>query len=263
MVHAWPPPAAAAPRGTVLVVHGLGEHAGRHARLAAQLREWGWAPVSYDHRGHGRSGGRRGAIGTSDDLVTDLATVVDTVRPADGTPLVLLGHSMGGGVAARFVADAVRPVDALVLSSPAIAGRLSTWQRVQLALALTFAPDVPVPNGFDPATISHDEAVVRAYREDPLVHDRVSGRLVKALLDGGAHVLDRASAWSVPTLVLWAGDDHLVSPEGSEAFVRRAPSAVVSGRGFPGMYHEIFNEREPAPAFDTLRHWLESRFPRG
>jgi alpha-beta hydrolase superfamily lysophospholipase len=263
VVHRWPTPASPpAPRGTVLVVHGLGEHAGRHGRVAARLRAWGWAPVSYDHRGHGRSAGRRGAIRHADDLITDLATVVDTVRPADGTPFLLLGHSMGGGVAARFVADAVRPVDGLVLSSAALAGRLSRWQRAQLALALALAPDLPVPNGFDPATISHDPAVVQAYREDPLVHDRVSGRLVKSLLEGGAHALARAHAWSVPTLVLWAHDDHLVSPEGSAEFVRRAPREVVTAQGFPGLYHEIFNELEPAPVSAAPRRGPDLRFPR-
>lgn len=257
---AWPAPEASV-RGTVLLVHGLGEHAGRYAHVAAALRAWGWASVSYDHRGHGRSDGKRGVLRRADDLVTDLATVVDTVRPADGTPFVLLGHSMGGNLAARFVADAVRPVDGLVLSSAALTGRLSAWQRVQLVLALAFAPDLPVANGFDPSTISHDPAVVRAYREDPLVHDRVSGKLVKSLLANGAHVLGRAHAWTVPTLVLWAGDDRLVSPEGSAEFARRAPASVVTAREFPTLYHEILNEIEPAPVFDTIRRWLDSRFP--
>ena len=257
---AWPAPSEPA-RGTVLLVHGLGEHSGRYTHVAAALRDWGWAAVSYDHRGHGRSQGRRGALRRADDLITDLATVVDTVRPADATPFVLLGHSMGGNIAARFVADQVRRVDALVLSSAALSGRLTTWQRIQLALALAFAPDLPVSNGFDPSTISHDPAVVCAYREDPLVHDRVSGRLVKSLLLNGTHVLGRAHAWTVPTLVLWAGDDRLVSPEGSAEFVRRAAPGVVTARSFPAMYHEVFNELEPAPVFDALRGWLDSLFP--
>jgi alpha-beta hydrolase superfamily lysophospholipase len=242
-------------------VHGLGEHSGRYAHVARALREWGWAPVSYDQRGHGHSAGKRGVIRTPDDLITDLATVVDTVRPADGTPFLLLGHSMGGNVVAHFVADAIRPVDGLILSSPALAGELTTWQAVQLRLALAFAPTLAIPNGFDPSTISHDPEVVRAYREDPLVHDRVCGRLVRSLFDGGAHVLSRAHAWVVPTLLMWAGDDHLVAPEGSVAFARRAPTALVEAHPFPSYYHEILNELEPAPVFEALRRWLDSRFP--
>lgn len=259
-LRSWPAPGRA-PRGTVLIVHGLGEHSGRYAHVAAALREWGWAVVSYDHRGHGISGGARGVLRAPDDLITDLATIVDTVRPADGTPLLLLGHSMGGLVVARFVADAVRPVDGLVMSSPALAGRLTSWQRIQLNLALAVAPNLAIPNGFDPRVISHDPAVVRAYREDPLVHDRVSGKLVKSILDSGAHVLARAVKWVVPTLLLWAGDDLIVSALGSAEFARRAPAATLEAHPFSAFYHEIFNEVEPAPVFEALRRWLDSRFP--
>lgn len=259
-LRSWPAPERA-PRGTVLIVHGLGEHSGRYAHVAAALREWGWAPVSYDHRGHGISGGARGVLRAPDDFVTDLATVVDTVRPADGTPFLLLGHSMGGLIVGRFVADAVRPVDGLVMSSPALAGRLTAWQRIQLNVALAVAPNLAIPNGFDPRVISHDPEVVRAYREDPLVHDRVSGKLVKSLLDSGEHVLARAVGWSVPTLLLWAGDDLIVSALGSAEFARRAPASTVEAHPFPTLFHEIFNEVEAAPVFDALRRWLDTRFP--
>lgn len=259
-IRTWPAPAGRV-RGTVLIVHGIGEHSGRHARLATRLRAWGWAPVAYDHRGHGASGGRRGVLRRRDDLITDLATIVDTTRPADGTPFLLFGHSMGGLVAAQFVADAVRPVDGLVLSSPALAGKLTAAQRVKLALGRALAPDLAVPNGFDPSTLSHDPEVARAYRADPLVHDRVSAKLAQSLLDAGPRVLARASDWRVPTLLLWAGDDHLVSPTGSAAFASRAPTDIVESHVFATLRHEIMNETDPEPVFTALGVWLDRRFP--
>lgn len=255
----WPAPARPA-RGTVLIVHGIGEHSGRHARLAGRLRAWGWAPVAYDHRGHGASGGRRGVLHRSDDLVTDLATIVDTTRPADGTPFLLFGHSMGGLVAAQFVADAVRRVDGLILSSPALAGQLSSTQRIKLALGRALAPDIAVPNGFDPSTLSHDPEVARAYRADPLVHDRVSAKLAHALLDAGPRVLARAPDWHVPTLLLWAGEDYLVSPQGSATFASRAPTDVVESHVFPTLRHELMNETDPEPVFTVLGAWLDRTF---
>ena len=123
-VREWPLRAA---RGTVIIVHGLGEHIGRHAQLAERLNAWGWRVVGYDHRGHGASAGARGRLARTDDLLVDLAQVIDAAR-AERTaePLLLLGHSMGGAVGARFVAEGLvggaqwyRPVDGLVLSSPA------------------------------------------------------------------------------------------------------------------------------------------------
>lgn len=257
-IRTWPAPAGRV-RGTVLIVHGIGEHSGRHARLAGRLRGWGWAPVSYDHRGHGASGGRRGVLRRPDDLVTDLATIVDTTRPADGTPFILFGHSMGGLVAAQFVAGSMREVDGLVLSSPALAGKLSVSQRIKLALGRALAPDLAVHNGFDPNTLSHDPEVARAYVADPLVHGRVSAKLASSLLDAGPVVLAHAPRWQVPTLLLWAGDDQLVSPEGSAAFAQRAPRDVVEAHVFPTLRHEIMNEADPEPVFTVLGAWLDRR----
>lgn len=268
----WQAPAGAS-RGTILIVHGLGEHSGRYGQVAPRLRADGWDLVAYDHRGHGRSGGPRGGLRRPDDLLRDLARVIDVVRaPATSAsarsgglgrhhPFLLLGHSMGGLVAAQFVARATRPVDGLILSSPALDAGLSLSKRIQLAFGHSFLPDVALSNRLDADRISHDAAVVRAYRTDPLVHDRVTARLARALVDGGKEVLERASSWRVRTLLLWAGADALVSPAGSAAFAREAPSALVRFRCFDGLYHEILNEVDAAPVFAELRHWLDDRFP--
>ena len=91
-------------RGTIVVVHGLGEHIGRYAHVAARLNAGGWSVVGYDQRGHGASPGERGRIGSGEDLLADLAAVIDAVRSEHAGPLVLLGHSLGGLVVGRFVA---------------------------------------------------------------------------------------------------------------------------------------------------------------
>ena len=97
-------------RGVVLIVHGLGEHAWRYDALALQLNNWGFAVRAYDQYGHGESMGQRGALPSDDRLLQDLAEVVDEtrVRMHDETPLIVLGHSMGGLVAARFVSLGMR-----------------------------------------------------------------------------------------------------------------------------------------------------------
>jgi alpha-beta hydrolase superfamily lysophospholipase len=179
-----------------------------------------------------------------------------------GLPLVLLGHSMGGVVAGSFVARAELPVDALVLSSPALATRLTTVQKLLMAVVPRLAPNLVVGNGLDPAYLSHDREVVRAYRADPRVHDRVSGRLARFIEDEGARVRRAAAHWSVPTLLLYAGDDRLVDPEGSRQFGASAPPEVVTTQSFPGLWHELFNESPPEaePVYAALRQWLDARF---
>lgn len=257
-------------RGTVLIVHGLGEHIGRYAQVAAHLNAWGWQVVGYDQRGHGASEGARGALSGGNDLLHDLARVVDALRVQHHGPLVLLGHSMGGLVAARFVAGGVagsgpapwhRPVDALVLSSPALDLGMSGAQKLLLALLGPLAPNLGVGNGLKPAWVSRDPAVVRAYAADPLVHDRITPRLVRFMLAGGEQVRRVAARWSVPTLLMYAGSDRCVAPAGSAAFAAAAPADVVTAREFAPLFHEIFNEPEQAEVFGVLGAWLEQRAP--
>ncbi len=257
----WP---AADARGTVLVVHGLGEHIGRYGHVAAALNTAGWRVAGHDHRGHGRSGGPRGALSRPDDLLADLARVIDAVRAAHPGPLVLLGHSMGGLTAARFVAEGLapvpaawhRPVDALALSSPALALPMNGVQKLLLATLGALAPDLAVGNGLKPAWVSRDPQVVQAYVADPLVHDRVTAKLVRFMRDGGDLVRERAARWTLPTLLLYAGADRCVAPAGSAAFAAAAPRAVVTAQAFPALFHEIFNEPEQAEVLAALTRWL-------
>lgn len=261
--HRWP---LAGARGHVLVVHGLGEHAGRYQALASELNAAGYAVSSYDQRGHGRAPGARGVIPAADSLCRDLAAAIDALA-ATGSPMtVLLGHSMGGLVAARFVAEALqprpaawsRPVPRLVLSSPALAAELSGWQKLQLALGHALLPSLAQPNGLDPAWVSRDPAVVAAYAADPLVHDRISARLARFIIDGGEVVRASAARWTTPTLLMWAGADRCVAPAGSAAFAAAAPAAVVQHQVFPALAHEIFNEPERAQVIARLVQFLQS-----
>jgi alpha-beta hydrolase superfamily lysophospholipase len=253
------------PQGTVLIVHGLGEHIGRYAALAADLNRAGWFVSGYDQRGHGASGGPRGSIPRPDSLLGDLARIIDGVREQGRPgPLVLLGHSMGGLVAARFVAETLaaepaawsRSVDALVLSSPALQADLSLVQKIKLALGSALAPTVASHNGLQSAWISRDAAVVEAYERDPLVHDRLTARLARFVLDSGDVVRAQAPHWRTRTLLLWAGADRCVAPAGSAAFAAAAPRDVVSSQAYPALYHEIFNEPERADVVARLTGWL-------
>ena len=255
--------AAAAAAGSVLIVHGLGEHIGRYAHVAAQLNAWGWPVFGYDQRGHGCSQGPRGGLAADDDLLHDLAAVIDTVRGVQRGALVLLGHSMGGLVAARFVVDGAiwsRPVDALVMSSPALDPGISIPQKLLLASLGRLAPKLPLSNGLKPQWISRDAQVVRDYIADPLVHDRITPRLARFIVGAGQAVAQRAGDWPVPTLLMYAGSDRCVAPAGSAGFAAAAPQALVAAHEFRPLYHEIFNEPEQADVFGVLHDWLDT-FP--
>ncbi len=262
VVQDWPVEAGIPLRGTVILVHGLGEHAGRYDYVARHLNAWGFAVRGYDQFGHGESAGVRGGLPTDNHLLDDLTDMVDSTRARmrKDTPLILLGHSMGGVVAARFVALGIRPVDALILSSPALDPGLNRWQKWLLRVVPRIAPGLRMGNGLKSKYLSHDPEVVAAYLADPLVHDRISARLARFIANTGAQVIAAAPTWKVPTLLMYAGHDRLVDPAGSRRFAAAAPRAKVKAVCFEPMYHEIFNERDAAPVYMTLQNWLDRLF---
>lgn len=262
VVQDWPLADGEPVRGVVIIVHGLGEHAGRYAPVAARLNQWGFFVRGYDQCGHGQSNGVRGGLPAETRLLDDLADMVDDMRTRmeAGLPLILLGHSMGGLVAARFVSLKMREVEALVLSSPALDPGLNGFQQLLVRVLPRFVPDLRVGNGVKPQYISHDPQVVKAYREDPLVHDRISARLAGFIADAGAATLAAARQWTVPTLLLYAGEDRLVNPQGSRRFAEAAPAKLVTSRCFDTLYHEIFNELDADAVFASLKSWLDRRF---
>lgn len=261
-VQDWPLEKEQALRGVVVIVHGLGEHAGRYDHVARRLNSWGFAVRGFDQYGHGESGGKRGGLPSSNRLLDDLADIVDSTqqRMPKPCPLILLGHSMGGLVAGLFVARGVRLVDALVMSSPALDPGLNGFQKFLLAVLPRVAPDLRVSNALDASKISHDPDVVHAYKSDKLVHDRISARLAKFIADGGPEVLAAAPSWKTPTLLMFAGQDKLVAPAGSRAFAANAPKQAVTAQCFELLYHEIFNELNADPVFAALKAWLDTRF---
>lgn len=262
VIQDWPLESGVRLRGVVILVHGLGEHAGRYDHVARQLNAWGFAVRGYDQCGHGESGGAPGSLPNDTRLLDDLADIVDSTRARmdKGVPLIVLGHSMGGLVAARFVSLGMRRVDALVLSSPALNPGLSAFQKLLVAVLPKLFPNLRVGNGLNASYISHDPAVVAAYQSDKLVHDRISARLARFIATAGPATVALASQWKVPTLLMYAGDDRLVQPQGSRDFAAAAPQALVTTHCFEGLYHEIFNELDAAPVFAALRQWLDQRF---
>ena len=269
------------PRAVVLMVHGLGEHASRYEHVAQQLLDWGFAVRAYDQRGHGESGGARGVLPHDTALLEDLAEVVDDTRQRclqlpqmagrageepRPLPMVLLGHSLGGLVAGRFVAQKIRPVEGLVMSSPALDAGLGRLQKMLLAVLPRLAPNLCLGNGLKTRYLSHDAAVVQKYLADRLVHNRISARLARFIATAGPATVAAAAHWSTPTLLMYAGADRLVNPAGSRAFAETATASpavrpgTVTTRRFDGLYHEIFNEADKAPVFHALKAWLDARF---
>ncbi|AIY39785.1 Lysophospholipase [Collimonas arenae] len=263
----WPLAPGEPVTGSILLMHGLGEHSGRYAHVIRFFNRCGLLVRSYDHRGHGRSGGRRGDIPDDNALLRDAKLVLDDFSQQQGlihpelanhTPL-LFGHSMGGLFAARFAVANMAPLRGLILSSPALALYMSGFQHGLLKLMSMLAPGLPAPNGLDVHLLSHDLTVAKAYSRDPLVHNKISPRMLNSMLHAGAFAINHAPTLAIPTLMVIAGADRIINPEGSRRFFAALRPEIGTLRDYEGMYHEIFNEIGAERVFADVRRWLDGQ----
>ena len=248
-------------RSAVLILHGLGEHCGRYESLAQWFVARGFSVFSYDHFGHGRSDGARGDLPEARDYVDHACDLLAEVTDRMGQAPLLVGHSLGGAIAAALVILRRAAVRGLILSSPALAPGLKVPQKLLLAVMERLAPHLGVSNGVKSQFLSHDDKVIAAYRSDPLVHGKITARTVRWLLDTCQQLEESALPKDLPTLLLAALDDRLVNPQGSQRFAQRQAGPNLRFEPLAGFYHEIFNEDDARrqQVLGTLDLWLSQR----
>jgi alpha-beta hydrolase superfamily lysophospholipase len=245
-------------RRGVLIMHGLGEHGGRYPHVARFFNNLGLDARVYDHRGHGRSGGARGDVPHEEAVLNDAAIVLNDYSKRFDTPPLLLGHSMGGLFAARFATARLSPIAGLILSSPALSIPLAPAHKILLKVLGTVAPGLAVPNGLKTRYLSHDESVIDAYCKDPLVHPKISARLLGCMLSSVEYAQRNANQLAVPTLLVVAGADRLVDARGSASFCSQLRPGIGTIHHFDGFYHELFNEVDAARVFSCVQTWLHT-----
>src|SRR5262245_37129 len=230
-VRVWP---AEAPRGVALLAHGYGEHIGRYDYVADMLLRQGAVVYGPDHMGHGRSGGDRVLIHDYEEVVTDLHTVEDRARTDHpGLPVVLIGHSMGGMIAARYAQRYGSGLTALVLSGPV----LGSWAPVEVLLGLAEIPDSPI----DTATLSRDLSVGEAYAADPLVwHGPFKRPTVEALDHCLTTIKEGGRLGTLPSLWVHGEDDELVPLDATRDGIDQVRGDDLTEIIYPGARHEVF-----------------------
>ncbi len=249
-------------KGVVLISHGLGEHSGRYNHVAQAFTESHLHVYALDHIGHGHSPGRRAFVASFDSLsvgVRELRSHIASEHP--DLPVVLIGHSMGGLIAARAALDAQPDYHALILTGPLLGVPIPppVWQ---MWLLRTLSALFPMAKALeiDASSVSRDQAVVNDYVADPLVHhENIPARTVVSLFDEASAVLGRASEISLPTLLLHGEEDQLTSVPASRQFIADLSATDKHITVYPGMYHELFNEPEKEDIFRACLDWIAAR----
>ena len=246
-------------KAAVLLVHGYAEHLGRYDHVAASLTAQGLAVYALDHWGHGQSDGTPGfvpAFSVFTDGLEALLAMAEAEHP--GVPLVLLGHSMGGLIAATHLVTHQQHYVGAVLSGPAIApavppSALTLWIGRLLA---KIAPRVGVL-ALDSTGVSRDPKVVAAYLADPLVYTgKIGARLGNEMLNAMTAIQQAAPAITLPMLILHGEQDSLAAPHGAQLLFERLGSTDKQLKLYPGLFHEIFNEPERAAVLADMTSWI-------
>jgi len=249
------------------VVHGLSEHAGRYGPLARALNEAGYSVYAHDHRGHGKSQGRRGVVGDFPDLVADLHLLrerADDLAPGPGDPF-LVAHSMGALVATRYLQGAGpkphRPFPGVVLSAPwlATAARIPFHVRLALPLLRRVAADLPIPRPIRSENLTRDPELAAAHARDPLVVRALAVSFFDEVGEAQKAALGSGLPPGVPALVLVPEADGLADPEVTARWAGRAGPEVEFWR-LPETRHEPFNEINRNKTFQRLVEWLDRRW---
>lgn len=238
------------PNHVVCLIHGIGEHAGRFHRVADYFNEAGFAVVSMDLRGHGRSSGVRGHCAPREEVLKDIDALIEYAQEFyPGVPVVMYGHSMGGNITLDYRArGGHNDVPAgYVISAPwirlvrPVTGVL--YQVVKLMSKI--APSMTIASACEEADLGNVE-YVRPYKDDLLVHPKISmlcayqGFTIGQALEKGTNE-DNGRARKTPCLLMHGDGDKICSVEGSRQFAKLQDPEAFTYVEWPGYYHEIHN----------------------
>lgn len=243
------------PEAVVVVVHGLCEHCGRYDHLADRLTWEGYSVYRFDHRGHGRSDGKRVYYDQWFEISDDVFDIVQLAKDENpGKKIVVLGHSMGGYAVTCFATRFPDAADAIVLS-----GALTRYHhRLAGELPIAAPADLYVPNALGEGVCS-DPEVIKAYVEDPLVAKEMSIGLLNSIYAGIEYLKNNAARFEAPVLILHGANDGLVSPQDSIDLYNSVSSEDKGLCIYPRLCHEIFNEPIKDKVIDDVLFWLKER----
>jgi acylglycerol lipase len=248
-------------RAVLLVVHGFAEHSGRYINLVNRFVPKGYAVYAADHQGHGRSEGVRAYLGQFDEYNDALLQFQKMAQSTQqGKPLFLIGHSMGGLIGALHLLSQQDEFRGAILSGPGVKapGDISEATIFVGKIISTVWPRLGMIK-LEEDAVSRDPAVLKAYKEDPLVfHGKITARLGAEMLKAMGKIEAEAKKIKLPILILQGNADRLVEPSGAQMLYDKVSSADKNVIFYEGLYHEVFNEPEQEKVLDDVQKWLEA-----
>ncbi|MFO7574495.1 MAG: alpha/beta hydrolase [Bacteroidales bacterium] len=244
-------------RGLIVLLHGLGEHFGRYKQWISRFGDLGYAVTGADLPGHGRSGGKRGHVASYVHTEEIIDKLIAKIRDRfSGKPVILYGHSLGGGIVLRYLIRRQPELCCAVVTSPWLRlsfepPRFKLWMAAAIK---SIAPAMIQPSGLVVDHLSRDREVIASYVADELVHNRISVSLFNGAVSAADYCLRNAALLRTPLLLMHGSGDMITSPEGSRQFADA--SSVTDLKIWDGGYHELHNDIIKDEVFSYLAGWL-------
>lgn len=248
-----------APQAAFIVIHGLGEHSQRYLNFINFFNQKKFNLYLFDLPGHGLSFGRKGHILNFNEYILDVKEFYGLVKNKEETKnIFLLGHSLGGLITLRFAQEFGQNLKGVIVSSPALKSLVSSsvFKIYLINLLSNILPEITFFNQVNPDYLSHNKQVIENYRNDKLVHRRISARCFTEMSKAMLEVYKKVGLIKLPCLMLQAGDDKIVSASAVSSFFKRLQAPKKQLNVYPGFYHELFNEPENEKVFNDIYNWV-------
>ncbi len=245
-------------KAVLTVVHGHGEHSGRYAAMAAVLNEASIALAGIDLFGHGKTTGKKGHISPYDAMMDAADLLITEVKNRlPGVPVMLYGHSMGGNIVAGYVLRRGAPVQGVILSAAFLVLEVkpTAFQLFLANLGKHLMPALAQPTKLDPNHISQIPEEVETYKNDPLIHDLMSATLYWGILNQADYILEHASKWNLPLLVVHGTGDRIIAHRGSKQLTDQI-NGDVTYTPYEGGYHELHHDVHREAVLEEIKTWI-------
>lgn len=244
------------PRYVLAVSHGLGEHAQRYTHVAECFVNHGATVLAWDQKGHGRTGG---ALPHFQTLVADLGSVEEyIVSKYPGVPFFFYGQSLGGGLVTHYLLSRRSKATGGIATSPLLRTTFPppAWKLMVAKLLGKWWPTLTLSTAIRPEELTRDPAGVAAYKNDPLVHQRVSAALGLSMLDAGEWSIANAHLLAKPLLLMHGTEDRITSCQASEEFSKRS-NCHCEFHAWQGLYHDMHWEPRKQELFDQIKSFID------
>ncbi len=248
-------------KAVILLVHGMGEHSSRYKDyVVPELLANNYGVVTYDNFGHGKSSGKRGHCPSYDALMEVTGIIYGkTEEISGGLPIFLYGHSMGGNLVINYVLRKSPEIGGAIITSPflRLAFRPPAWKLLMGKLFLKVAPAITLPSGLDVKAISRVPEEVKKYKNDPMIHDKVSPVFSLPVMDAGVWAMDQASTLKLPVLIIHGTADQITDHTASLDFAEKTDYATFIS--FNDGYHELHNDLEKEKLLKNITSWIGNK----